>query len=268
MAAIGTLHHCQKHNQITVFIEFIATKESIQRPSSRAPKIAFPRCFTNCELDGIVQSVHAQPPEPAPIEARDQRVFDAVRELLAVQGMGLSMDTVAAHVGCSKQTLYSRYGSKRDLLCQVMRQSVSAAAAPLTQGDERPLREVLLDFAVRYLEHRNQPRTRQTVQLLASGAAEFREEACLLYRGGAEALRDQLAEWMRTEMARGRIIHDDPHFIAEMLLSMIAGQDFERQRFHAPHRDLPSQRRRWAEFAVDAFLRAFPAPPVGIPGTR
>ena len=228
----------------------------------------FSRCFTNFELDGIVQSVHPQTSDSAPIEARDLRVFDAVRELLALQGMHLSMDAVAAHVGCSKQTLYSRYGSKHELLGQVMRQGVSATVAPLACGDERPLREVLLDFALHYLEHRNQPGRRQAAQLIATSAAEFREEARLLYLSGAEALREQLAEWMRTEMARGRIIHDDPHFIAEMLVSMIAGQDFEHQRFHAPCRDDQKQRRRWAEFAIDAFLRAFPAPPTGIPGTR
>ena len=207
-------------------------------------------------------------PQATPIEARDQRVFDAVRELLASQGMHLSMDAVAAHVGCSKQTLYSRYGSKRDLLSLAMRQHVSVAAAPLASGDERPLREVLLDFALRYLENRNQPRSRQAAQLIASGIQQFREEARTLYQSGANALRDQLSEWMRTEMARGRIIHDDPHFMAEMLISMIAGQDFERQRFHVPHRDQPEQRRQWAEFAVDAFLRAFPSPRTGIPGTR
>ena len=207
-------------------------------------------------------------PQTTPIEARDQRVFDAVRELLATQGMHLSMDAVAAHVGCSKQTLYSRYGSKRDLLSLAMRQHVSVAAAPLASGDERPLREVLLDFALRYLESRNQPRSRQAAQLIASGIQQFREEARTLYQSGANALRDQLSEWMRTEMARGRIIHDDPHFMAEMLISMIAGQDFERQRFHVSHRDQPEQRRQWAEFAVDAFLRAFPSPRTGIPGTR
>lgn len=212
--------------------------------------------------------MNPQPSPSAPVEARDQRVFDAVRELLATQGMHLSMDAVAAHVGCSKQTLYSRYGSKRELLSLVMRQSVTAAAAPLGGGDERSLREVLLDFALRYLDHRNQPRSRQAAQVIASGVQEFREEARALYHSSADALRDQLAEWMRTEMARGRVIHDDPHFMAEMLISMIAGQDFERQRFHAPHRDDPTLRRRWAEFAVDAFLRAFPAPPAGIPGTR
>jgi len=234
----------------------------------KTTRITVLRCFTNFELDGIVQPVHTPTHSPAPIEARDQRVFDAVRELLSTQGMQLSMDTVASHVGCSKQTLYSRYGSKRELLGLVVRQNISATAGPLTSSDERPLREILLGFALPYLEHLNQPSVRQTAQLITAGVHEFRDEAQALYHDSADALREQLAEWMRTEMARGRIIHDDPHFMAEMLISMIAGQDFERQRFHAPHRDTPRQRRRWAEFAVDAFLRAFPAPPVGIPGTR
>lgn len=33
------------------------------------------------------------------MDARDHRVFDAVRELLASQGMQLSMDAVAQHAG-------------------------------------------------------------------------------------------------------------------------------------------------------------------------
>ena len=38
-------------------------------------------------------------------------------------------------------------------------------------------------------------------------------------------------------MQRGQLRHDDPHFAAELLLGMIVGLDFERQRFAVPHRD-------------------------------
>lgn len=233
----------------------------------RCQRPIFRRC-TNFELDGIVQFLDKSPAPTTRNKARDQRVFDAVGELLAVHGMHLSMDAVAAHVGCSKQTLYSRYGCKNDLLRLVMQQHVATTTAQLTQGDSRPLRQVLVEFGTHYLEHRNQPRIRQTAQLFAAGANQFHEEARTLYGLSGEAVRSQIAEWLQTEMARGRLIHDDPQFMAELLISMLAGQDFERQRFHAPHRDTPEQRRRWAEFAVDAFLRAFPVPPTGIPAFR
>jgi len=190
-------------------------------------------------------------------DARDERVFEAVRELLATQGMRLSMDAVATLAGCSKQTLYSRYGCKRELLRQAMRLHVSNATSGLSTCDRKPLRETLIDFAIGYLDHRNKPKVQRASQLLGANAHEFREEARFIYGGSVEALRDHVAEWMQTEMARNRLTHDDPHFMAELLLSMISGQDFERQRFHAPYRDDASQRQRWAEFATDAFLRAF-----------
>ena len=192
-----------------------------------------------------------------PTDARDERVFEAVRELLAKQGIRLSMDSVAAAAGCSKQTLYSRYGSKRELLRQAMQLHVSTATAALSVCDDKPLQETVLDFAIGYLEHRNKPSARRTAQLIGASAHEFRDEAQFMYQGSSEALRNHVAEWMHTEMQRGRLKHDDPHFMAELLISMIAGQDFERQRFHTPYRDDPQQRRRWAEFATDGFLRAF-----------
>ena len=64
------------------------------------------------------------------------------------------------------------------------------------------------------------------------------------------------------------IISSQRYIDDEIVAKKIAGQDFERQRFHVSHRDQPEQRRQWAEFAVDAFLRAFPSPRTGIPGTR
>ncbi len=197
------------------------------------------------------------PPAASAKQARDQRVFDAVRELLSVQGLQLSMDAVAAQAGCSKQTLYSRYGSKRDLLRQVMHQHALITAAPLSTAEGQPLRAILLDFAIGYLEHRNQPHVAQTSQLIVSSAHEFRHEAQTLYQGSAGSLLGHLVDWIEIQIDRGRLIHDDPHFMAELLLSMIAGLDFDRQRFHAPHRDDEPSRRRWAEFSIDCFLRAF-----------
>ncbi|MEG0195297.1 MAG: TetR/AcrR family transcriptional regulator C-terminal domain-containing protein, partial [Stenotrophomonas sp.] len=136
------------------------------------------------------------------------------------------------------------------------------------RGDD--LRGSLLQFATDFLEHFNQPHVGQACRLIAADAAQFPEEARTLYRHGAGALTLHLAEWIETVCSRGLLRHDDPHFMAELLLSMIAGQDFDKQRFHTPHRDDAALRRRWAEFSVDGFLRAFapqpsPAPPSNQP---
>jgi AcrR family transcriptional regulator len=202
------------------------------------------------------------PPSPAAstLDARDHRVFDAVRELLASQGMQLSMDAVAQHAGCSKQTLYSRYGNKQELLKRVMQRHVCRATAGLRSLDGDDLRGSLLRFANDYLDHFNQPHVVQARRLIAAESSQFPQEARTLYQDGAGALALHVSEWLATRSAEGQLRHDDPHFMAELLLSMIAGLDFEKQRFHIPHRDDAAVRRRWAEFSVDSFLRAFAAP--------
>lgn len=194
------------------------------------------------------------------MDARDQRVFDAVRDLLARQGMQLSMDAVAQQAGCSKQTLYSRYGSKQELLRRVVQRYVCHATAGLRTLQTGDLRRSLLRFANDYLDHFNEPHVGEACRLIASESAQFPQEARSLYQDGAGALALHLAEWMATRSREGQLRHDDPHFMAELLLSMIAGLDFEKQRFHTPHRSDAAVRRRWAEFSVDSFLRAFAAP--------
>jgi len=216
--------------------------------------------FSNSELDGIVHPVNPPPPAASSLDARDHRVFDAVRELLASQGMQMSMDAVAQQAGCSKQTLYSRYGSKQELLRRVMQRHVCRATAGLRGLDGGDLRSSLLQFATDYLDHFNEPHVAQARLLIAAESNQFPQEARTLYRDGAGTLALHLSEWLATRSRQGQLRHDDPHFMAELLLSMIAGLDFEKQRFHTPHRADAALRRRWAEFSVDSFLRAFAVP--------
>jgi AcrR family transcriptional regulator len=199
-------------------------------------------------------------PVPNPALQRRQRVHDAVRELMAEQGFRVSMDAVAARAGCSKQTLYSHFGSKQELMRSVMQEHLDMATARL-DGPESDPRMVLLAFAMEHLQRLSDPHVITTCQLFSAEAAQYPDEARALYRDGADTLQQRLAIWLETAKQRGQLEHDDPHFAAELLLGMIVGLDFERQRFAVPHRNNDTKRLQWAEFAVDSFLRAFtPAP--------
>ncbi|WP_140718714.1 TetR/AcrR family transcriptional regulator [Pseudomonas sp. Hp2] len=194
-----------------------------------------------------------------PSDERDRRVREAVHALLAEQGMRLSMDAVAARAGCAKQTLYARYGSKQNLLRQVMQEYTDLITAHLA-ADGPDLRAGLLAFAREHLDQLNRPETIRISQLIEAESSRFPEQARRIYRDGVAGLQHRLADWLRAAMDRGQLSsHDDPHFMAELLLGMIVGLDFERRRFHMPHRATARERQRWAEFAVDSFLRTFSA---------
>jgi len=202
------------------------------------------------------------PPASRPYDdARHQQVREAVRTLVREQGVQISMDAVAAHAGCSKQTLYARYGSKQALLLQVLsedsRHDTRLAGVP----DAATLRPRLVAFARDHLARLSEPGTIGTARLVASQASRFPDEVRSLYAVWVAGLQERLAAWLQQAMRRGLLRHDDPHFAAELLLGMIVGLDFDRQRFLVPHRDTTARQAQWAEFAVDSFLRAF-APPV------
>ena len=195
------------------------------------------------------------------------RVHEAVRELMAEQGSRVSMDAVASRAGCSKQTLYAHFGSKQELLRSVMQEHLELATARLDdrRGD---VRTVLLEFAMQHLQRLSEPTVLATCQMLSAEAAQFPEETRALYQDGCATLQQRLADWLHAAMQRGQVRPYHPPHAAELLLGMIVGLDFERQRFMVPYRDDDPQRRQWAEFAVDAFLRAFAVDALGSTAPR
>lgn len=194
---------------------------------------------------------------------RHQRVVDAVRALIGEQGFNVSMDAVAARAGCSKQTLYAHYGSKEALLRRAIIDRLQLTTAPL-DADEGDLRSLLLAFAMAHLEHLAHPDTVAARRLFMADAHRFADEAARLFRIAVEGLHERLALRLDAAMAQGRLRRGDPAAAAELLLAMVAGADPDRRHFSTAHRETSNARRAWAEFAVDAFLRAF-APPVPLP---
>lgn len=194
-------------------------------------------------------------------DARHQQVHEAVRALVREQGVQISMDAVAARAGCSKQTLYARYGSKQALLMQVLSEDPSNAVQLAGSPDAGSLRPALVAFACDHLARLSAPGTIGTARLVTGQACQFPDEVRGLYSAWVDGMQQRLASWLQQAMRRGLLRHDDPHCAAELLLGMIVGLDFDRQRFLVPHRDSTELQASWAEFAVDSFLRAF-APPV------
>ncbi|CEJ44545.1 TetR/AcrR family transcriptional regulator [Xanthomonas citri pv. bilvae] len=195
----------------------------------------------------------------------DRRIDAAVHALLAERGMRLSMDAVAERAGCSKQTLYSYYGCKENLLRDVLQDHVRLAAGPLgtVSGD---LHADLLAFALAHLDRLNNPDVLQTCRLVEAQSHRFPDQSQQIFHDGVVGMQQRLAHRFEQAIDAGQLRHDDPHFMAELLLSMIVGLDFDRQRFQVPHRAGLPARQRWAQFAVDTFLRAFaPAPAAPTP---
>jgi AcrR family transcriptional regulator len=72
---------------------------------------------------------------PARTTATRQKLFDASMELIGERGAaGVTVDEIAAAAGVSKGTVYYNFGSKADLIAQLLRHGVDILKARLVSG--------------------------------------------------------------------------------------------------------------------------------------
>ena len=78
-----------------------------------------------------------------PRDARaDRAILEATLELASEQGLGLSMDAVAARAGVSKATIYRRWASKEALVLDAWRELVGPMPVPDTGSVRGDLRAI------------------------------------------------------------------------------------------------------------------------------
>ncbi|MCU1516622.1 MAG: TetR/AcrR family transcriptional regulator [Pseudarthrobacter sp.] len=76
---------------------------------------------------------------PARTNATRQKLFDASMELIGVRGAAaVTVDEIAAAAGVSKGTVYYNFGSKSDLIAQLLRHGVDILKARLLSAGGTP----------------------------------------------------------------------------------------------------------------------------------
>ncbi|MFZ0531207.1 MAG: TetR/AcrR family transcriptional regulator, partial [Propionicimonas sp.] len=155
--------------------------------------------------------------------AKRAQIAAAARTLFLAKGYaGTSMDAVTTQAGVSKQTLYSYFPTKIDLLGEI----VTGELERLQPDEGRPhrledladLRGVLLDFAVSFTRTLLQPDAVSLVRLVLGEAfhlPEFRAKLRVALPGRVLERTEQL---VRAADARGIIAAPAPELTARMFI--------------------------------------------------
>ncbi|MGG5172700.1 TetR/AcrR family transcriptional regulator [Pseudarthrobacter sp. J1738] len=93
---------------------------------------------------------------PARTNATRQKLFDAAMHLIGERGAsGVTVDEIAAAAGVSKGTVYYNFGSKSDLVAQLVRHGVDLMLEQLaeTKAAEDPIESTrnMIDQAIQFL---------------------------------------------------------------------------------------------------------------------
>ncbi|MGV8908496.1 MAG: TetR/AcrR family transcriptional regulator [Propionicimonas sp.] len=158
--------------------------------------------------------------------AKREQIAKAARKLFLELGYaGTSMDAVSAQAGVSKQTLYTYFPTKVDLLQAILTHELvgiqAGAGAPPTLASVADLREVLLRFAHRFTRSLLHPDALAMVRLVMGEAFRIPEVRETVRDAVPVRALHGIAAILARADELGLITAPDPDLAARMLLGPI-----------------------------------------------
>lgn len=198
--------------------------------------------------------------DPRRTDTRD-RILDSATTLFGTRGFeAASLDQIAADVGVAKQTVLYWFPSKEDLVDHVLARTASeltlvVEAAIRASGDD-PLERL---EAVVHAVFRSAVR-RPALLGLVREMSRLPAHSALHLSTHLRPLADRAVEWMRVEMAAGRLRPGHPEILVALVYATVTGiaTEPEALRMVGWTEDLVGLRRLRAD--LTAFLTAALAP--------
>jgi len=170
---------------------------------------------------------------PSSRKKRDAALKAAERQFLATGYESVTMDSIAAESGIAKQTLYTYFGSKRELFLElVSARTMAATARVLTDvpeidatTDPRAALRAVLKFQLKTVLT---PVLLRVRRLVIGELPRSPELAEALYRHGPRRAIEKLAAMLRRFDAVGSLEVADPDTVATHLNWLVMGEPMNR----------------------------------------
>jgi len=183
-------------------------------------------------------------------------IVTAAGELILQSGFqNATMDAVAADAGVSKQTVYSHFGSKDELLracvnSKMRDHQVSADDLPATADARTALTEV----ATRMVELLQDPEVVAMMRVMIGELGQPEISRSFLAEGPDQAV-DLIAELLLKLGKDGDMAVGDAHDAAEVFSSLVRGHFVIRALLGDPVNMNAAERRQHVQTTVDRFLQ-------------
>lgn len=154
-------------------------------------------------------------------KGRKKAILDCAWRLIYEQGYAnVTLDTIAAEVGCSKSTIYKFFKNKEDLLISVFENVVTKSSEILEDPIHSSLsvEEVIYQYAVLNMQATH---TSQHIAILRTVFAELRHSPSLgiyYYKSGPGKAIATFADYLRRQTEMGALKVDDPKTVAAQFI--------------------------------------------------
>jgi TetR/AcrR family transcriptional repressor of mexJK operon len=197
-------------------------------------------------------------------DKKRQQILDAAAQLFASQGYtNTSLETVAAAAGVSKQTIYSHFSSKQEVLREgVKRHCESGKIAPGQLDNSLPPREFLPLFAERFVSTVLNKGSLAMYRLCMSEGENHPEVGVSFFESGPRVVIEGLSEYLGAADSRGELAVDNPHVAASQFLFMVKGMPIDTALLNLPRLPFEIDVSDYIEQCCAMFLRAYAKQPI------
>ncbi len=211
------------------------------------------------DVTAIGEAVKRAPGRP-PDEEKTREILEAARRQFIARGFeAATIESIAEEAGVSKVTVYKRFASKTGLFAAIVRGIVArmeeaVAAMSPASGD---VRERLVVCGVSLMRSVVCREIIAVDRLVAQESERHPELAQALFEAGPRMALQQLARILEEADGRGEVDLSDPWAMAEDLLSLWFGFEWEAIRLNV--REIPDEGwlRRHVERCVGRIWRAY-----------
>jgi TetR/AcrR family transcriptional repressor of mexJK operon len=196
-------------------------------------------------------------------DRKRRTILEAATTLFLSKGYDrTSMDDVALLAGASKPTVYKYFADKEQLFSQIVLSTTDEAAGlvEVVTGaftDSSDLQESLRELARQFIVKLMEPDVLRLRRLVIATAERFPDVGRTWYEQGFERALDALAGSFAQLAAQGRLKIDDPRVAASHYVGLLLWIPVNRVMFSGANPYSHAELDRFAEMAVEAFLRGY-----------
>jgi AcrR family transcriptional regulator len=197
-------------------------------------------------------------PRAAEAEARTQELVETAARLFLEKGYSkVSLEMIAKQARVAVRTIYVKFGGKAGLFTAVINAGCAHFFATMHDMETtvRPLRDILLDFGMRFGQLVAAPQVLAVHRMVIAESMSNPELAQAFFDAGPRQTREALQRFFARPDIRSQLREDmPPETLAVHLLNCIMGDQLKRYLFvinaTAPMPDV----RKQVETGVDLFL--------------
>jgi TetR/AcrR family transcriptional regulator, mexJK operon transcriptional repressor len=147
-----------------------------------------------------------------------------------------SIDKVAHEAGVSTRTIYERFRNKADLLTSVITRLVERDMVTLfgAELDRMSTRQALLAIGETVTGRACAPDAAALFRIVAAEAQRFPALAAKMRAGTKVRVNNAVANYLRGQMLRGRLVLADPDRAAALFMQMVCAELHECLLFGSP----------------------------------